>query len=270
MHFVLLRTATTSDSERSCGTIVLCARQLDKPPKLLLSAGTGGFFGGGFGGEAFEVEENICDVLKAAGVEGKLTPSEFLAVLLSACTASEHWQHDLEELADHGSFCTCGCCDKSTTPILQDACRIVKPQPVLVPYDVKEEGEDDSESKIMPVHQAPYWTSPEPTATVSTASTPNKMPLDKDVYAITCVCQPLEVTPPKGKRLGEKSAAEPVVKKVKERAEFSKEQKLAFLEDCQNTHLTIAEYAKENKLGNSTLYRWAVLYDIPLRTRPEV
>jgi transposase-like protein len=55
-------------------------------------------------------------------------------------------------------------------------------------------------------------------------------------------------------------------KKLKgKRSEFSKEQKLAFLEDCQNSHLTIAEYAKANKLGKSTLYRWAVLYDIPLR-----
>ena len=55
-------------------------------------------------------------------------------------------------------------------------------------------------------------------------------------------------------------------KKLKgKRPEFSKEQKLAFLEDCQNSHLTIAEYAKANKLGKSTLYRWAVLYEIPLR-----
>ena len=55
-------------------------------------------------------------------------------------------------------------------------------------------------------------------------------------------------------------------KKLKgKRPELSKEQKLAFLEDCQNSHLTIAEYAKANKLGKSTLYLWAVLYDIPLR-----
>ena len=129
MLFVLLRTETTSYFDRS-GTLVLCARQLDKPPQLIFSTGTGLNFGGGFGGEAVEVEANICDVLKTAGVEGKLTPSEFLAVLLSAA-AMEHWQHDLEELADHQNVLFKELNDKRTTPNLQDACRIAKPQPVL-------------------------------------------------------------------------------------------------------------------------------------------
>ena len=87
---------------------------------LGFSAGTGAFFGGGFGGESVEVEANICDVLKTAGVEGKLTPSEFLAVLLSTA-ASEHWQHDLEELADGKLTPSEELNDKRTTPILQDA-----------------------------------------------------------------------------------------------------------------------------------------------------
>jgi hypothetical protein len=159
---------------------VLCARQLDQPPQLLFSAGTGLFFGGGFGGEAVEVAANICDVLKAAGVEGKLTPSEFLAVLLRA-TASEHWQQDLEELANRKLTASEELNDKRTTPILQDACRIAKPQkpqPVLVPHDAKEEGKLDSEDKIMPGNQAPYRTSPEPPAKTSP---PDKMAQDKDV-----------------------------------------------------------------------------------------
>ena len=116
---VLLR--TFSGGQCSMGMLVLCA-MLETGPKLLFSCGTGECNGGGFGGEAVEVEANICDVLKAADVEGKLTPTEFLAVLLSFCTASEHWQYDLEELADLKEQY-----DKSTTPILQKACRIVKP-----------------------------------------------------------------------------------------------------------------------------------------------
>ncbi len=172
MHFVLLRTETTADADRS-GTLVLCARQLDKPPQLLFSAGTGFRFGGGFGGEAVEVAANICDVLKAAGVEGKLTPSEFLAVLLSA-TASEHWQQDLEELADYENVWLKELNDQTTTPILQDACRIAKPQPVLGTYDAKEEGKFESDPKIMSVNEAPCRTSPK-------ASTPDKMAQDKDV-----------------------------------------------------------------------------------------
>jgi hypothetical protein len=116
---VLLR--TFAGGQCSMGTFVLCA-MLAKGPKLLFSCGTGEYNGGGFGGEAVEVEANICEVLKAADVEGKLTPTEFLAVLLSFCTASEHWQYDLEELADLKEQY-----DKSTTPILQKACRIVKP-----------------------------------------------------------------------------------------------------------------------------------------------
>ena len=35
MHFVLLRTETTSYFDRS-GTLVLCARQLDEPPQVWL------------------------------------------------------------------------------------------------------------------------------------------------------------------------------------------------------------------------------------------
>ena len=104
------------------GMLVLRA-MLEKGPKLLFSCGTGECNGGGFGGEAVAVEANISDVLmKAADVEGKLTPTEFLAVLLSFCTASEHWQDNLEELADLKEQY-----DKNTTPILQNACRIVKP-----------------------------------------------------------------------------------------------------------------------------------------------
>jgi hypothetical protein len=76
------------------GTFVLCA-MLAKGPKLLFSCGTGECNGGGFGGEAVEVEANICDVLKAADVEGKLTPTEFLAVLLSVCSPSDRGLHDL-------------------------------------------------------------------------------------------------------------------------------------------------------------------------------
>jgi hypothetical protein len=85
---------TFAGGQCSMGTFVLCA-MLDKGPKLFFSCGTGEYNGGGFGGEAVEVEANICEVLKAADVEGKLTPPEFLAVLLSFCTASEHWQYEL-------------------------------------------------------------------------------------------------------------------------------------------------------------------------------
>jgi hypothetical protein len=119
-------------------------------------------------------------VLKAAGVEGKLTPSEFLAVLLRA-TASEHWQQDLEELANRKLTPIEELNDKGTTPILQDACRIAKPQkpqPVLVPHDAKEEDKLDSEDKIVSVNQAPYRTSAEPPAKTSP---PDKMAQDMDV-----------------------------------------------------------------------------------------
>ena len=122
VQYVLLHTFSAAGG-CDVGTLVLCARLPDDRPQLLFSAGTGEAEGNdGFGGDAVEVEANICEVLKAASVEGKLTPTEFLAVLLSFCTASEHWQYDLEELADLKEQY-----DKSTTPILQKACRIVKP-----------------------------------------------------------------------------------------------------------------------------------------------
>jgi hypothetical protein len=59
------------------------------------------------------------------------------------------------------------------TSILQDACRIAKPQPVLVTDDAKEEVKFESDSKITPVNEAPCRTSPK-------ASTPDKMAQDKD------------------------------------------------------------------------------------------
>ena len=99
------------------GTFVLCA-MLAKGPKLLFSCGTGECNGGGFGGEAVEVEANICEVLKAADVEGKLTPTEFLAVLLSVCSPSDREGsfHDLSstysQLAEENRS------TKSTTPLL--------------------------------------------------------------------------------------------------------------------------------------------------------
>jgi hypothetical protein len=105
---------------------VLCARLPDNRPQLLFSAGTGEADGNdGFGGDAVEVEANICEVLKAASVEGKLTPTEFLAVLLSVCSPSDRGLHDLSstyrQIAEENRS------TKSTTPLLQQACRIFEP-----------------------------------------------------------------------------------------------------------------------------------------------
>ena len=74
-------------------------------------------------------------------------PASF-SLCCSSSTASEHWQQDLEELADRKLTPSEELNDKRTTPILQNACRITTPkktQSVLVPHDAKEEGKLDSE-----------------------------------------------------------------------------------------------------------------------------
>ncbi|RZI45487.1 transposase [Candidatus Finniella inopinata] len=52
----------------------------------------------------------------------------------------------------------------------------------------------------------------------------------------------------------------------KTRSVFSKEQQLAFIKECQATSLTVEAYAKENKLAASTLYRWADLSGVSLKS----
>ncbi len=127
MQYVLLHT-TSAAGGCDIGTPVLCARLPDNRPKLLFSAGTGEAEGNdGFGGDAVEVEVNICDVLKAASVEGKLTPTEFLAVLLSVCSPSDREGSFHNLSSTYGQLAEENLRNKSTTPLLQNACRIFKP-----------------------------------------------------------------------------------------------------------------------------------------------
>lgn len=98
------------------GTAMLCVSQKGPSggagfPKLLFSAGYGESIGGGFGGEALEVEDNISLMLKAAGVEGKLAPSEFLAILLSFSMSDD--SGTLYDFSEAGSE------EMGSTPILQ-------------------------------------------------------------------------------------------------------------------------------------------------------
>lgn len=104
------------------GTAMLCANQKGQSggaefPKLLFSAGYGESIGGGFGGEALEVEDNILLMLKAAGVEGKLAPSEFLAILLSFSMSddgsgalSDFSRAGSEEMCSTPILLVCVCC----------------------------------------------------------------------------------------------------------------------------------------------------------------
>ena len=126
-QYVLLRTFAAAGG-CDIGIVVLCARLKENRPQLLFSAGTGEAEGNdGFGGDAVEVEANICDVLKAAGVEGKLTPTEFLAVLLSVCSPSDR-EGSFHNLAStYSQLAEENRSNKSTTPLLQQACRIFEP-----------------------------------------------------------------------------------------------------------------------------------------------
>jgi transposase-like protein len=55
-------------------------------------------------------------------------------------------------------------------------------------------------------------------------------------------------------------------KKLKgKRAAFSKEQKLALVKGCQTSPFTVAQYAKENKVAESTLYKWAEVSGVSLK-----
>ena len=72
------------------GTVVMCATLTeDSQPLLLFSSGYGESIGGGFGGQSVEVEDNIQLALRAADMEGRLLPSEFLACLLSVSLGAE-------------------------------------------------------------------------------------------------------------------------------------------------------------------------------------
>ena len=56
-------------------------------------------------------------------------------------------------------------------------------------------------------------------------------------------------------------------KKLKsKRVGVSEAQKLAFVKGCQTSYLTVGEYAKHNKIGESSLYRWAALSGVPLKS----
>jgi hypothetical protein len=106
--------------------MVLCAGCMpagpkdDFDPKLLFSCGYGECIGGGFGGEAVEVEAHISEALKDTGFEGKLETFEFLACLLS-CALSPGANGPIEELAE------CDGKESPTTPILNKACKCVAP-----------------------------------------------------------------------------------------------------------------------------------------------
>lgn len=47
---------------------------------------------------------------------------------------------------------------------------------------------------------------------------------------------------------------------------FTKEQQLALVKGCQASPLTVADYAKANKVAESTLYRWAEVAGVSLKS----
>ena len=105
------------------GLMVMCTGT-PEDPKLLFSCGYGECIGGGFGGEAVEVEAHISQALKDAGVEGKLLPFEFLACLLKFALSPKgedgpFWAiQQLAQSADNES---------TTTPLLNKACKLIAP-----------------------------------------------------------------------------------------------------------------------------------------------
>lgn len=54
-------------------------------------------------------------------------------------------------------------------------------------------------------------------------------------------------------------------KKRGKRSNVSKEQQLALVKECQTSSLTVTQYAKANKIAESTLYRWAELFGVSLK-----
>ncbi len=52
----------------------------------------------------------------------------------------------------------------------------------------------------------------------------------------------------------------------KKKSGFTKEQQLALVKGCQASSLTVAQYAKANKIAESTLYRWAELSGVSLKS----
>ncbi len=100
------------------GSMVLCTGT-PRDPKLLFSCGYGECIGGGFGGEAVEVEAHISQALKDAGVEGKLLPFEFLACLLKFALSPEG--NPIQELAENADR------ESPTTPLLNKACKLIAP-----------------------------------------------------------------------------------------------------------------------------------------------
>lgn len=103
------------------GSMIMCTGS-PEDPKLLFSCGYGECLGGGFGGEAVEVEGHIAQALKDAGCEGKLLPSEFLACLLKFALSPQGGP--IQELAeDEGRALS----ESPTTPLLNKACKLVAP-----------------------------------------------------------------------------------------------------------------------------------------------
>ena len=89
MRYALLQT-DRQVPQCTVGTVVMCATLTeDSQPLLLFSSGYGELIGGGFGGQSLEIEDNIQLALRAADMEGRLLPSEFLACLLSVSLGAE-------------------------------------------------------------------------------------------------------------------------------------------------------------------------------------
>ena len=113
------------------GNLIMCASSTEGgQPQLLFSAGYGEWIGGGFGGKSVEVEDNICRLLKEAGLEGKLLPSEFLACLLYAAVAvkdsifaRDSFLKDLADCVEGGPNHE----DNPDMPILSKACKMLAP-----------------------------------------------------------------------------------------------------------------------------------------------
>jgi hypothetical protein len=103
------------------GSMVMCTGT-PEDPKLLFSCGYGEMIGGGFGGEAVEVEDHISQALKDAGCEGKLLPSEFLACLLKFALSPQG--NPIQELAEEEGKAHS---ESPTTPLLNNACKLVAP-----------------------------------------------------------------------------------------------------------------------------------------------
>lgn len=99
----------------------MCVATSAEDPKLIFSCGYGELLGGGFEGEAIEVDAHIAEAREASGFLEKLSSSEFLACLLTFAL-SPHGR-PFDDLAD----CDNESGESPTTPVLNKACNLISP-----------------------------------------------------------------------------------------------------------------------------------------------